>query len=336
MHISDFHKGWIIGNFDPSLLKADFEVGLRWNEAGDKEDRHYHKRVTEYVVFAGGEHRLNDQIYLDGEMTTIHPYMSTDYECLTPGYCLTIKDLSDPSDKHEGQPVNVVIPAAGKGQRFKDAGFKVAKPNILIGGKPMIDRVIENFRPKVDHRMMLVSRQDTPCLTAKAELFVLDHETEGAVSTMLEIEQLIGRDDPLVIANCDQLILGFDVDDFISKAADCSVTVFESDIPHHSYVEEIDGLVTRVAEKQVISNKAVSGVYFYRKAKYFFDNAKKMIAAGDKTNGEYYNTPVFNYIIADGLRVNTYEIPLEAQQILGTPEELKIFEDKLAKKEITL
>lgn len=337
MNIRDFKKGWFLGNFEPSLLKSDFEVGLRWNNMGDKEPRHYHQKTTEYVVFAGGVHMLNGVTYRDGDVTTIYPYMSTEYECLVPGYCLTVKDVSDPKDKYKGSVLNVVIPAAGKGQRFKDAGYKTPKLLIPIKGKPMIERVIANFKPKAPHRALLITRDDIPYTTPNAEMIMLDQETEGAVSTMFEAEKFIGRDDPMLIANCDQLILGFDVDAFMRQSADCSVTVFESTVPHHSYVkEDTRGYVTEVAEKQVISDKAVGGVYFYRKSKYFFDNARKMIKKNIRVNGEFYNTPVFNEIIASGLTVNTHTVPLSAQQILGTPDELKEFEHKLSTGKIKL
>lgn len=329
MKLTDYKRGWVVGDFKPSVWRTDkCEVGLRWNEKGYKVDRHYHTLGTEYVVFAGGKHRINDQVFGDGDMTIIRPYMSSEYECLEPGYCLTVRDISISGDKYEGQVTHVVIPMCGKGQRFKDAGFTVPKPMIPIDGTPMIYRVADNFKPKIDYRMLFIARRDAD-YDLPAERLTLDHETEGAVSTMLEAEHLIGRDDPMVIANCDQLIEGFDIDDFISKAEDCSVTVFKSQVPHHSYVKVKDGLVTEVAEKKVISDLAICGIYFYRKSKYFFDNAKKMIAANDRTNGEFYNSPVFNYIIKEGLKVNVYEVPAEKQHNIGTPEELETFNKKL-------
>jgi len=331
-NISQFKKGWFLGNFEPSLKHTDYEVGLRWNNKGDKEDRHYHRNTTEYVVFAGGKHRLGDRVYQDGDITIIYPYMSTDYECLEKGYCLTIKDKSH-KDKYLGFPINLVIPMAGKGQRFIDAGYLIPKPLISICGKPMINRVIENFSPSADHHTILISRNNIN-LNVNAKIVPLDHETQGAVSTMLEVEHLIGREDPLLIVNCDQLILNFDIDDFMNKSKDCSVTVFNSNNPHHSYVKLKDGLVTEVAEKKVISDLAVSGVYFYRQAKYYFDNAHKMIDKNIRVSGEFYNTPVFNEIIASGLKVNTYEVDVKKQQILGTPDELKEFQDKVSKGEI--
>jgi hypothetical protein len=61
-----------------------------------------------------------------------------------------------------------------------------------------------------------------------------------------------------------------------------------------------------------------------------------MILKNDRTNGEFYNSPVFNYIIADGLKVNVYEVPKENMNNIGTPEELAVFEEKLGKGEIRL
>lgn len=333
MKISDFKRGWFLGKFQPSLAQTDYEVGLRWNYAGEREDRHYHKGITEYVFFAGGRHRLNDQTYLDGDGLVIHPYMSTDYQCLQEGYCLTVKDKSIPGDKYPGRPLNIVIPMAGKGQRFRDAGYKTPKAMIPIQGKPMINWVVENLKSKRDNRVLLVSRQDINPDIPNAQVVKLDRDTDGAVSTMLSVEHLIGRDDPLLIANCDQLLLNFDADKFMENAADASVTVFSSDVPHHSYVRlDEDGYVTEVAEKKVISDLAVGGVYYFRKARYYYDAARWLIEKDLRVNGEFYNTPVFSQLDSN-LKVNTYKIKHEDQQILGTPLELEQFQ-KLVDKEV--
>ncbi|MBA2706138.1 MAG: glycosyltransferase family 2 protein [Blastocatellia bacterium] len=336
-NLKNYTRGWILGRFEPSLAKTDFEVGLRWNEKGDTEGRHYHKEVTEYVTFAGGVHSLNNTIYQDGDVLTIHPYMSTDYMCLEPGYCLTVKDKSIPTDKFPGSILNVVVPMAGRGRRFQEAGYKVPKALLNVGNKPMINQVVDNITPKEVHRFLLISRADVRPRIKNGQVICLNHETNGAVNTMLEVENLIGREDPLLIANCDQLLLGFDVQDFIDKSADCSVVVTKHDNPHHSYAKVgKDHLVTEVAEKKVISDKAIAGVYFYKKAKYFFEGARQMIDKDLRVNGEFYNSPVFNEIIANDLTVNTYEIKPETWQAIGTPEEYKAFLKKLRKGTIEL
>jgi NDP-sugar pyrophosphorylase family protein len=42
--------------------------------------------------------------------------------------------------------LNIVIPMAGAGSRFVDAGYTVPKPFIDVLGKPMIYHVLENLR----------------------------------------------------------------------------------------------------------------------------------------------------------------------------------------------
>ena len=41
--------------------------------------------------------------------------------------------------------INIVIPMAGAGKKFLDAGFSFPKPLIDIKGKPMIQWVVENI-----------------------------------------------------------------------------------------------------------------------------------------------------------------------------------------------
>ena len=49
--IDEFHRGWFIGNFDPSVLKTDqFEVGLLTHTKGEHWPKHYHAIGTEYNV----------------------------------------------------------------------------------------------------------------------------------------------------------------------------------------------------------------------------------------------------------------------------------------------
>ena len=49
-------------------------------------------------------------------------------------------------------PLTIVVPMAGRGSRFADAGFKDPKPLIPVKGVPMIKLVIDNLRPRRPHR----------------------------------------------------------------------------------------------------------------------------------------------------------------------------------------
>ena len=52
--------------------------------------------------------------------------------------------------------LNIVLPMAGKGSRFANAGYSLPKPFIDVAGKPMIKVVIDNLRPKIEHRFIFI------------------------------------------------------------------------------------------------------------------------------------------------------------------------------------
>ena len=53
--LKNFTKGWVVGNFEPSLLKTDdFEVAVKYYKAGDYEEKHYHKVATEITIISEG------------------------------------------------------------------------------------------------------------------------------------------------------------------------------------------------------------------------------------------------------------------------------------------
>ena len=56
--------------------------------------------------------------------------------------------------------LNIVIPMAGRGSRFSEAGYKLPKPLIDVAGKPMIQVVINNLTQKCEHRYIFICQND--------------------------------------------------------------------------------------------------------------------------------------------------------------------------------
>jgi NDP-sugar pyrophosphorylase family protein len=233
---------------------------------------------------------------------------------------------------------------AGEGQRFKDAGYIKPKPLIDVKGEPMLNRVIRNLAVKdIECNFTLITRKEhdierhiiDKCHThlpyGTHRVIELDVPTEGALCTVLRAEKYINNAHPLLIANCDQLV-EMDISDFMSKAEYASIVTFNSTNPHHSYVRtNRSGFVTEAREKQVISDQAVAGLYYFRFGYDFVKYAKYTISKDIRYNGEFYITPLFNEMIAENLVVNTYDIDVKNKHMLGTPEELQIFLDKVDK-----
>ena len=101
MNVNEYIKGWLVGNFDPSLINSkDIEVGLKYYKKGDKESSHVHKIITEYTIVVSGKIKMNDEVYIEKDIVTILPNVPTNFESLEDSITLVIKTPSIPSDKH--------------------------------------------------------------------------------------------------------------------------------------------------------------------------------------------------------------------------------------------
>ena len=56
--------------------------------------------------------------------------------------------------------LNIVLPIAGRGSRFADAGYQLPKPLIPVHGIPMIEAVVRNVRPAESHRFIFVALRE--------------------------------------------------------------------------------------------------------------------------------------------------------------------------------
>ena len=100
--ISEFVRGWFIGNFEPSLLKTDqFEVGLLTHTKGEKHPNHYHSQVTEYNVLVKGKMLICGEVIEPGDVFVLHPNEIADPVFLEDCTVLCVKQPSIPGDKHE-------------------------------------------------------------------------------------------------------------------------------------------------------------------------------------------------------------------------------------------
>lgn len=99
LNLNDYKRGWIIGNFSPTILPANFEIGIKKYKKGDKEAKHYHKYCTEITVILSGIVKMNNNIFRTDDIIVIEKNESTDFECLEDCITVVIKDKSDANDK---------------------------------------------------------------------------------------------------------------------------------------------------------------------------------------------------------------------------------------------
>jgi HAD superfamily hydrolase (TIGR01509 family) len=230
--------------------------------------------------------------------------------------------------------IHVVIPMAGLGSRFANAGYTLPKPLIPVNGKPMIQVVVENIN--INARYIFIAMEehaqeytfDEIVREVTCDNYVLktiDKVTDGSACTVLTIRDMIDNDAPLILANSDQY-LEWDPYEFLVKSleVDGLISCFEADHPKWSYARVDDtGRVTEVAEKRVISNLATTGIYYFSKGSQFVRCADSMISKNIRTNGEFYNCPIYNEIIAEGGNVGVHMC--DRMWGIGVPGDLDVF-----------
>lgn len=238
--------------------------------------------------------------------------------------------------------IQIVVPMAGRGSRFANAGFSIPKPLIPVGGKPMIQWVIENVRPAQAHRFTFICLKEhlatysgvaetLRALCPDCNIVTVDQVTEGAACTVLLAKEFIDNEDALMIANADQFV-ELQIDAYLAEMdaqqADGLIMTFEADHPKWSYCRMGEhGRVTEVIEKKVVSNEATVGIYNFRRGSDFVRAAEQMIAADIRTNNEFYVAPAYNELIAEGTKVGVARTGREYEGMygLGTPEDLAFF-----------
>lgn len=232
--------------------------------------------------------------------------------------------------------MQVLIPMAGAGSRFADVGYKDPKPLIDVAGRPMIRSVIENLGPDHDYIFIVqkpvldryANKLKEATEICKSSRFLTTHGlTEGPAQTCLLARDYLDIHQPLMIANCDQ-IMEWDQKHFYewfdSTSCDGTILTFNSDSIKNSYVTtNEEGWVTDCKEKIVISNLATTGVYIWKRAVDFIWAADDMILKNIRFNNEFYVCPVYNQNILKGQEINTYHI--KQHWPIGTPEDLKIY-----------
>jgi len=231
------------------------------------------------------------------------------------------------------ETLNVLIPMAGAGSRFQQAGYTFPKPLIEVKGKPMIQVVVENLNIKAnfiyvvqkEHRAKYNLDTLLNLITPGCKIVETEGVTEGAACTALLAKEYIDSENPLFFANSDQFC-EWDSNEFLYKMnetnADGGIVSFRATHPKWSFAKiDEQGLVTEVAEKNPISDIATVGYYYWKNGSDFVKYSEQMIDKDIRVNKEFYVCPVFNQAIADGKEIRTFDIP--KMWGLGTPEDLK-------------
>lgn len=244
------------------------------------------------------------------------------------------------------QDGSILIPMAGLGSRFAEAGFKLTKPLIPVSGRAMVVQAAKCL-PAGD-KTVFITRRDMPslddiCLRLRSSFMnvaikVLEGPTDGQIVTCMEGLDEVDLEKPLTIGACDNG-LTYNAETFERLLDSDDVDVIVWTVRGHpdsiarpkmfGWVEAgSDGVITGVSVKKPLKDPAtdhmITGAFTFRRGRDFLDAAKSLLARNHRVNGEFYVDSAIEDALALGLKCKVFEV--DGYIGWGTPKDLAIFE----------
>jgi beta-phosphoglucomutase-like phosphatase (HAD superfamily) len=248
--------------------------------------------------------------------------------------------------------MNIIIPLCGKGERFKNNGFKESKPLIKVFEKYIIFYLLDNLDLKIEDEIYFFYHSSldlenfkqiisSKFYFYKLHFISISRYTKGASETLkLGIEQCLNtkiiQNRVTVCLVCDN----FYTVDFLTKIRDNVINknftggvinTINTDLnPIYSYVKiNEDNLIDCIKEKEKISNIINTGCYFFNDLNllkdycdYVSDELKLYV------KNECYISCVIKKMLEDGYLFNSILIDSKNYFNLGTPKQVEEYIDK--------
>lgn len=238
--------------------------------------------------------------------------------------------------------LNLIMPMAGGGTRFENHGFAVPKPLIKLHGEPFFYWAVQSVVNDID-----VGSITFAVLQEHVEKWEIDKQIleyypgsqfriipqvlNGALLTCLEGIKDISNEGPILFNDCDH---AFRCEAFCHDInagggeVDGGLLTFVSNDPRYSYVKfDGDGNVCGTVEKEVVSEEAICGAYYFRNKEVFLSAADTYLQ--NCHYSEYFLSGVYNEMVKKKMRIKTF--PTDVHISFGTPEEM---DEAAAQKEL--
>jgi NDP-sugar pyrophosphorylase family protein len=239
--------------------------------------------------------------------------------------------------------MTVLIPMAGRGERFVRENYTLPKPILPVEGLPMVIRASKDL-PAADNYVYVLLEDHTAKYDIQSiikehipqsEFVILDKVTEGQACTCLVALDKIADGDDIMIGACDNGLI-YDIDKFLElkKTADVIVFTFRNNVTvvpkptQYGWVAVEGENVKYVSVKVPIStdpihDHAVVGAFWFKNKDVYQKSVEKMIAENRRINNEFYIDECINDAVQLGYNVKFFEV--DKYICWGTPNDYRTF-----------
>jgi NDP-sugar pyrophosphorylase family protein len=230
----------------------------------------------------------------------------------------------------------IIIPICGEGRRFSDIGYKLPKFRLPVGGKIVLDYVINSFPSDAEILIVVNNRESADYLinrynNDRFEIQFLPQKTKGQAHTVELCLTGKASNKPMTIFNCDTAFKT-PVTAAMLNDTGCFLDVTAEQGDHWSFVEEdVDGQVVRVTEKERISDNTSTGLYHFGTIQLFLDCLASEKEKKFNVLDEQYVAPLYNHLLERGVQVSIHKRDVADILKFGTPTEYEVTREYLEK-----
>lgn len=213
--------------------------------------------------------------------------------------------------------MHVIVPLAGPDQVMSNGTLKSER---LVHGVPILEKILKSRSWHKDveqyHFVFLDCFQTRKFVDEKLSKWFpsftvqyLDSYTQGAaLSAAACAGRIVNTEAPIVVDLADiEYKVSLNLDELIGSDYGAIALTFKSNNPIYSYLKFDGDVFMEAKEKQVISNRASAGTYFFKNIVIFLNSLAWHLSEGQsyKYNSLYYVCPLLNGVKAQGLRVKS-------------------------------
>lgn len=211
--------------------------------------------------------------------------------------------------------MNIIIPMAGMGKRMRPHTLTVPKPLIPVGGKPIVQRLVEDITKVCGEKVNEIAFVIGPGFGKEVEKNLLQiAKDQGAKGSIYYQEEALGTAHAIfcaepvltgktVVAFADTL---FKADFVMDTKNDGVIWVQRIDDPKQFGVVELnkEGVITDFVEKpqEFVSDLAIIGIYYFKDGGYLKKEIKYLLDNNIKDKGEYQLTNALENMKAKGTK----------------------------------
>ncbi|WGH74506.1 sugar phosphate nucleotidyltransferase [Tenacibaculum tangerinum] len=213
--------------------------------------------------------------------------------------------------------MKIIVPMAGIGSRLRPHTLTTPKPLTVIGGKPIVQRLVEDIASVIDEPIEEIAFVIGPLAKGfpanTEEKLKIIAEKLGAKGSVYVQEQALGTahaiycakdslSGPCVVAYADTL---FKADFTLDTNADGAIWVKQVEDPSaFGVVNVTDGFITDFIEKpkDFVSDLAIIGIYYFKDGDKLKEEIQYLIDNDLKENGEYQLTNVLESLKQQGAK----------------------------------